>query len=470
MSTPTVIHDCVNVPGFKNVQYLAQHLTKRLTAKSLFKQVFPAGVYDGTGRVVLEPTNLVDPMRGESNDTPTWRICLDVDADLQTLTIHAATPIQISDTAEIAEANWGNEPRNPGQINYFIDRRHIKEPKASAVYPLTYALTVSDHGIFLAVWDQAFDERQDEINYWSPALRWILIQRPVDSKTGATITSGKAPVFCLYTILGAGTVPSTETFQGPLTFPQSQSVANNVIGASVEYEDVKESNYKNKAFKPVLSIEGDVEESHHPAVRDPDTGKIKQAWIEYVYSDYYSGSNNHFIVNPVTWVGDPQSPYYWPVYHKVAKSVQIHHKFVVCESDVHRPSLTVLADQNTEDSNAILNSHRQVATSEDNKYVITIPKGLNTTRYAYTYELDMIGYTSADVIGEGTEVDLPLYESSYRFRALAANRQRNTGMRILYRINTDTDVEPALADGPMDVGVSTTGNYGGGNENGQSIP
>ena len=81
----------------------------------------------------------------------------------------------------------------------------------------------------------------------------------------------------------------------------------------------------------------------------------------------------------------------------------------------------------------------------------------------------MIGYTSADVIGEGTEVDLPLYESSYRFRALAANRQRNTGMRILYRINTDTDVEPATADGPMDIGVSTTGNYGGGNENGQGI-
>ena len=88
------------------------------------------------------------------------------------------------------------------------------------------------------------------------------------------------------------------------------------------------------------------------------------------------------------------------------------------------------ADVTTEDGNAILNAHRQVATSEDNKYVITIPKGLNTTRYAYTHELDMIGYTSADVIGEGTEVDLPLYEGEFKFRALAANRQRNTGMRI----------------------------------------
>ena len=442
MSTPTVIHDCVNVPGFKNVQYLAQHLVKRLTAKSLFTQVFPAGVYDGTGRVVLEPTNLVDPMRGELNDTPTWRICLDINAADQTMTIHAATPIQISDTAEIAEAKWSNEPRNPGQINNFIDRRHIKEPKASAVYPLTYALTVSDHGIFLAIWDQAFDERQDEKNYLSPALRWILIQRPVDNKTGATITSGKAPVFCLYTVLGSGTVISDETFQGCLTEPQAKEVKKNVKGASVVYVNVRESEYPNKSFKPVLTVN----------------------------ENYYPGNNNHFIVNPVTWVGDPDSAYYWPVFHKATKSVQIHHKFVVCEADVHRPSLIVPADQNTEDSNSVLNSTRQVATSEDNKYVITIPKGLNTTRYAYTYELDMIGYTSADVIGEGTEVDLPLYESSYRFRALAANRQRNTGMRILYRINTDTDVEPAIADGPMDIGVSTTGNYGGGNENGQSIP
>lgn len=433
MSTPTVIQDCVTVPGFKNVQYLTQHLVKRLTAKSLFKQVFPSGVYDGTGKVVLEPTNLVDPMRGELNDTPTWRICLDVNVADQTMTIHAATPIQISDTAEIAEAKWSNEPRNPGQINNFIDRRHIKEPKASAVYPLTYALTVSDHGIFLAIWDQAFDERQDEMNYISPALRWILIQRPVDNKTGATITSGKAPVFCVVTTIGSGTIPVNE------------KVSHRHAG--VDY-----------SLSPNLIKVGETPKEKM-FVED---GKGKKEDPPSVVRPYLFG-------NPMTWNGDPDTAYNWRQYYLLANAVQIHQKFVVCESDVHRPSLIVPADQNTEDSNSVLNSNRQVATSEDNKYVITIPKGLNTTRYAYTYELDMIGYTSSDVIGEGTEVDLPLYESSYRFRALAANRQRNTGMRILYRINTDTDVEPALAEGPMDIGVSTTGNYGGGNENGQGI-
>jgi hypothetical protein len=336
----------------------------------------------------------------------------------QTLTINAATSIQLKDDGSIASASWKNEPRNPGQINNFVDRRHIKEPSASAVYPMTYALTVTDHGIFLAIWDQAFDERQDEMNFISPALRWILIQRPVDNKSGEPIVTGKAPVYCVFTTIGSGTVPVNE------------KVSHRHAGV-------------DHSLSPNLIKIGETP-SDEMFVEDGNGAKV------------YPGAmvRPYLLGNPMTWKGDPNTAYHWRQYFRLANAVQVHQRFTVCESDIHRPSLTVSADQDSEDANAILNANRQVATSEDNKYVVTIPKGLNTTRYAYTHELDMIGYTSADVIGEGTIIDLPLYEGDYRFQALAANRQRNTGMRILFRMNNEGDPVPAPDNGPMDKVVS----------------
>lgn len=403
MTAATNVRDSIIVPGFANLQSLTKHLVARLTSNGLFTQVFPSGNFDGEGIVILEPTNVVDTVRGATNTVPTWRLALSVDKLAQTLTLNAATPMQLQDDGAIAKATWLNEPKNPGQINNFVDRRHIKDPAASAVYPMTYALTVTDHGVFLAIWDQAFDERQDEILYLSPALRWILIQRPVDNKTGIPVTSGKAPVYCVFTKLDMGTVPATQPFKGMDT---NGNVLTFVPGVKAE-----------DCISPMPQYARDVAS---------------------------------MLQNPILWSGDPTTAYVTLSGYQVADSVQVHSRFVVCESDVHRPSLAIPADAASEDAGPILNANRQVATSEDNKYVITIPKGLNTTRYAYTHELDMISYTSADVIGEGTVIDLPLYEGDYRFQALAANRQRNTGMRILFRINNEDDTVPAPASGPME--------------------
>ena len=108
-------------------------------------------------------------------------------------------------------------------------------------------------------------------------------------------------------------------------------------------------------------------------------------------------------------------------------------KFVVRERDVLKPTPSVPASYDTEDSNAIINDDQQVCITEDNKYVITFPNKLNTPRYAYTHELDMIAYTSADVVSQYTEVPLTVYgESSPRiYKALLANKPNNTGVRIL---------------------------------------
>lgn len=112
-------------------------------------------------------------------------------------------------------------------------------------------------------------------------------------------------------------------------------------------------------------------------------------------------------------------------------------KFVVREDDVFKPTVSVSASANSEDSRAILNVANQVSITEDNRYVITFPNGLNTPRYQYTQELDMMAYTSADVVSEFTNVPLTVYgETAPRvYKALRSLGGNSTGMRLLFLTN-----------------------------------
>lgn len=108
-------------------------------------------------------------------------------------------------------------------------------------------------------------------------------------------------------------------------------------------------------------------------------------------------------------------------------------KFVVREEDVLKPSIPVDATIDTEDSNRIINNVNQVAIRENGKYLLQFPNGLNTARYAYTEELDMLAFTSADVVSQFSDVKLQPYgEGTPRnYKALSANQPYNTGMRVL---------------------------------------
>lgn len=359
---------------FTKVTDIAKDIVKKLTENGFdLKFPTPPIAYDGTGKAILEPSEMVDPLRATK---PTWRIAITPDDTEETIKLNIATPTQIKDDGSIAAptiTGWANEfteiadgttikkvHKNPGEIPLFVDRRHLKSSDFDfgAAYPMSYALTVSDHGVFLAIWDNGFDEYQNEFDNYSPAFRWVVIQRPVDNQTGEPLIEGRAPVFCVYTIIDKGFLQPT-----------------------ADYKLYQGGTPTGVSTTPPPSIK---------------------------YGEYY------VILRDVT--------------------AQFHYKFVVCEEDVYRPSLMTLADMSQPDSNPIINSSQQVSISEDNKYVVTIPKGLNTTRYAYTHELDMIAYTSADVIGMLTEVELPLYGNSYKYKALIANRLKNTGMRILYRV------------------------------------
>lgn len=120
-----------------------------------------------------------------------------------------------------------------------------------------------------------------------------------------------------------------------------------------------------------------------------------------------------------------------------------YYQFVVRESDILRPGNGIAvgtrrpADSNTEDSEAIINTETQVRLTEDGKYVVNFPSRLNTSRFRYSYELDMVGATSADVVSQYSDVSLQVYgEGSPRtYKALQANATSNTGMRVLVLSN-----------------------------------
>jgi hypothetical protein len=108
-------------------------------------------------------------------------------------------------------------------------------------------------------------------------------------------------------------------------------------------------------------------------------------------------------------------------------------KFVVREIDIEKPTLPVPATYDSPDSNGIINGSEQVAITEDDKYVILFPNRLNTPRYAYAHELDLISYTSADVISQWSDVPLTVYGEAQprKYKAMLANGGNNTKMRYL---------------------------------------
>ena len=215
----------------------------------------------------------------------------------------------------------------------FIDRSiRIPDLSTSQSYPMSYLVSISDHGIVICVWEEAQDPTGNKFS-------WVCVQRPVDRTTGAPLVdvNTKTPLFCVYGL-------------------------------------------KDKFIPGALS----------------GSSSLKT----YVIPERYESGL---------------------------------HKFVVRERDIHKPTPSVPASYDTDDSNAIINATQQVCITEDNKYVITFPNKLNTLRHAYTHELDMVAYTSADVVSQHSEIPLTVYgEGTERvYKAMTANGPNNTKMRVL---------------------------------------
>ena len=131
-------------------------------------------------------------------------------------------------------------------------------------------------------------------------------------------------------------------------------------------------------------------------------------------------------------------------------------KFVVREHDLPVPSLRKDASGNDEDSGAVINSFQQQSLTENGEYVITFLNNLNSSRFKYADELDMLGTVSADVVGGGSDIEVNVYAeqdsmngandpgtglptpfpSKRRYHALWPSGQFGTKMRIMVVANT----------------------------------
>ncbi len=109
-------------------------------------------------------------------------------------------------------------------------------------------------------------------------------------------------------------------------------------------------------------------------------------------------------------------------------------KFVIREKHVVRPSEQVDATMEHDDVLQSVPSKQQVTILEDGSYNIKFVGGLNTHNYTYPLdELDMIAYTSADVISSNFTISLPVYGevTPRKYFSLSATGEDNTNTRFL---------------------------------------
>lgn len=109
-------------------------------------------------------------------------------------------------------------------------------------------------------------------------------------------------------------------------------------------------------------------------------------------------------------------------------------RYTVIEKDIKSATVPISAVVPSPDGMPIINSLQQVMLGEGNVAIVLFPQLINTHRYVYFTTLDLLGYTSADVISASSEVDLKPGAKLTTYRGMNANGSDNRGMRILFPI------------------------------------
>lgn len=138
----------------------------------------------------------------------------------------------------------------------------------------------------------------------------------------------------------------------------------------------------------------------------------------------------------LTATDDDSTPTYTQTNEKNA--VRVVRKFTVRELDVLRPTRNVDATTYGEDTRPSVPGHEVSLVSflEDGTYNVDVIGGLNTQRFNYPlYELDLMAYTSADVVATSNTINLSMYgETNPRtYRSLNSTGIHNSNVRMLIR-------------------------------------
>lgn len=108
-------------------------------------------------------------------------------------------------------------------------------------------------------------------------------------------------------------------------------------------------------------------------------------------------------------------------------------RITVREADIHAAAKAVTACGFAPDVAPIINMMQQVSVTADNNAVVSFPQRINTHRHTYALMLDMLGYTSADIMSAASDVPITFAGNPQRtYKAMNANGANNRGLRILF--------------------------------------
>lgn len=321
----------------------------------------------GTTKAILEASNVdvntvgVDDPGGAFLAQP-WRICIEAesladgtpDEALNAgLRIYAGTSLQLHNDGTISNEyiDKDGNVRKSGELSigrysatgkklqgeaipfFSYDGATRDEPLFGQTisdvkaHPISYRITITDHGVALFVWLEASDNQGDKFS-------WMVIQHLSDVAAGTVNTASKCPVFCLYSTGG---------------------------GDPTNLRPIEE-----------LALPSDL----------------------------------------------------------ITKYPNIY-RFTVREADVLRPTFPINACIPNVDNTPVINPFQQVSIYENKTFALTMPNGFNTDRYAYKEEMDLVLYTSADVISQWNQVSLSMFGKTRTYTAMQANLPNNSGMRML---------------------------------------
>ena len=256
-------------------------------------------------------------------------------------------------------------------------------PKDGGSHPMSYRLTMTERGFVLYLYDDATSDQSDD-------YAWLCAQRTVDNTEGTAPTdeSSRYPVHVLYSC------SRESSYARDFGVYFSESAANLQTA-----ETTVTSVYDN---------EGNA------------------------YSIDSLGNDSFYILSPYDREDSLADEF----------TAKLIWRFVAREFDIVRPwDVHKLATKHQTDSNAIINPLEQLAITNDNRFVITFPTGLTTQRFMYPKEeIDLICFSSAEVVAEGSNVPMNTYLPSgnadnRRYQGMRSTLANGNGMRIMLLVN-----------------------------------
>ena len=313
----------------------------------------------------------------------------------------------------------------------FINRK-IRVADQTRTYPLSYMLSISNHGFFLGVWEGNWSTQRAGVSKASNYFNWVMVQRPVDRNSGRVLTTGKSPVFA---------VNGTDYL-----YYKSVVRESDILHPSIGPGPIDGDGYIQIAYAKPFKITG-----------SKDSGGVSTAFTTTweVGTTIYApstGTNANKYIGTVAKIVDDQTAYLSDHPDDAGPAGNPASRYAAPGDYRYLPPnqtpFRTYADRHSLDNHMLFSSTNQVALTEDKTYLLTFPHNLTTPRFRYTEELDMIGITSADVVRSGQDIQFVTYGEwgPRTYRALPSSSHDNTGVRIA-ALRAPT--------GPVWVGVQT---------------